>query len=242
MPGRAREQKVVPARRRQLERATGALLAPHVGEVGTSRSVAPFRPDDGARLEGAAQVGARLGEVLDRNRLDPGESSLRRGLGRTDEPVETCPARRLGGDERAGHGANAAVQRELPEGGVLSEPLGGDLVRGGKHRERDRKVETRPLLPQPRRREVDGEPPERPLELRARDAAPDPLLRFLAGLVRESDDRERGDAALEMRLDLDGPGFEPDESMGGGARKHISKLRLENAWNRHRLGRNQHER
>ena len=136
--GRACEEKVVPARRRQLERATGALLAPHVGEVGTSRSVAPFRRDDGAGLEGAAQVGARLGEVLDRDRLDPGESSLRRRLGRTDEPVEAGPARRLGGDERAGHGANAAVQRELPERGVLSEPLGGDLVRGGKHRERDR--------------------------------------------------------------------------------------------------------
>jgi hypothetical protein len=45
-----------------------------------------------------------------------------------------------------------------------------------------------------------------------------------------------------MRLDFDWPGFEPDESMGGGARKHISKLRLENASNRHRLGRNRHER
>jgi hypothetical protein len=44
-----------------------------------------------------------------------------------------------------------------------------------------------------------------------------------------------------MRLDLDGPGFEPDESMGGGARKHISKLRVENAWNRHRLSRNRME-
>ena len=138
MPGRAREQKVVPASRRQLESATGALLAPHVGEVGTPRSVAPFRRDDGAGLEGAAQVSACLGEVLDRDRLDPAQSGFLRGLGRTDEPVETGPARRLGGDERAGHGANASVQRELPERGVLSEPIGGDLVRRGKHRERDR--------------------------------------------------------------------------------------------------------
>ena len=62
-------------------------------------------------------------------------------------PVEACPPRRLGGDERAGNGANAAVQRELSEGGVLSEPLGGNLVRRGKHRERDWKVETRPFFP-----------------------------------------------------------------------------------------------
>ena len=80
-----------------------------------------------------------------------------------------------------------------------------------------------PSFRQPRRREVDGEPAERPLELRARDAAPDPLLRFLASLVRESDDRERRDPALEMRLDFNGPGLEPDESMGGGARKHTSE-------------------
>jgi hypothetical protein len=84
---RAREQKVVPARRRQLERAPCALLAPHVREVRTPRSVPPFRRNDGARLEGAAQIGARLGEVLNRNRLDPGESSLRADS-RTDEPVE----------------------------------------------------------------------------------------------------------------------------------------------------------
>jgi hypothetical protein len=45
-----------------------------------------------------------------------------------------------------------------------------------------------------------------------------------------------------MCLDLDGSGFEPDESMGGGARKHISKLRVENARNRHRLSRDRAER
>jgi len=44
-----------------------------------------------------------------------------------------------------------------------------------------------------------------------------------------------------MRLDLDGPGFEPDESMGGGARKHISKLRPDNARTRHRLRRDRAE-
>ena len=240
-PGRARHQKVVPARRRQLESASSAFLAAHVGEVGTARSVAPFRRADGARLESAAQVGARLSEVFDRNRLDPGQSSLRRRLGGTDEPVEAGPARRLGGDERAGHGSNAAVQRKLPERGVLGEPLGGDLVRRSQHRQRDRKIEAGPFLPQPRRREVDRQPPERPLELRARDPAPNPLLCFLAGLVRKADDRERGYAALEVRLDLDGPGFQSDKSMGGGPRKHTSKLRRENARNRHSAAPRPHE-
>jgi hypothetical protein len=44
-----------------------------------------------------------------------------------------------------------------------------------------------------------------------------------------------------VRLDLDGPGFQSDESMGGGARKHTSKLRLESAGNRHRLRRDRTE-
>src|SRR5215217_1320080 len=69
--GRARQQKVVPARGRQLESAPGTFLAPYVGEVGTAHSVTSVRRADGGGLEGAAEVGARLGEVLDRNGLDP---------------------------------------------------------------------------------------------------------------------------------------------------------------------------
>jgi hypothetical protein len=139
--------------------------------------------------------------------------------------------RRLGGDERAGHGANAPVQRKLPQCGVLSEPLGGDLVRCRKHRKRDRKVETGPLFPQARRREVDRKSPEWPLELCARYPAPDPFLCFLAGLVRKADDRKRRHAALQMRLDLDRSDLEADESVGGGTCEHISTLRRENARN-----------
>ena len=134
-----------PARARD-----GALLAAHIGEVGTARSVALVRRDDGARLEGAAQVGARLGEVLT-------------GIG-------SIPAKAASGaDSRgqmSGRGLPAAppaatsapgTGRTRPssassEGGVLSEPLRGNLVRRGKHRERDWS-RTRPFLPQPRRRD-----------------------------------------------------------------------------------------
>jgi hypothetical protein len=111
------------------------------------------------------------------------------------------------------------------------------MVRCRKHRERDRKVETGPFLPQARRREVDREPSERPLELRARYSAPDPLLCLLASLVRKADDRERRHAALQMRLDLDGTSLEADESMSGGTCEHISTLRGENARNPRRVRR-----
>jgi hypothetical protein len=45
------------------------------------------------------------------------------------------------------------------------------------------------------------------------------MLGLLAGAVRESHDREAGDAGLKVRLDLDLPRLEADESMGDRACK-----------------------
>jgi len=70
---------------------------------------------------------------------------------------------------------------------------------------------------------------QRPLELGARDPAPYPLLRLLAGLVRKPDDGEGGDAALEVRLDLDGPGVETVERMGERACEHTMTLGTKSA-------------
>jgi hypothetical protein len=107
---------------------------------------------------------------------------------------------------------------------VPGEPLRRDLVRGGKNRERDRKIEARSFLPQPGGGQVDGDAPQRPFELCARDAAADPFLRLLARLVGKAHNRERGHPALQVRLDLDRPSFEPDEGMSGGACEHTSTL------------------
>ena len=122
--------------------------------------------------------------MLDRDGLDSGQGSLRRRFRRAKEPFEPGPPRSLGGDEPTGHGPHATVQRQLSESGVLSQALGRDLVRRREDGESDRQIEAGALFPQARRREVDREPPERPLELGARYAAPDALLRLLAGLVR----------------------------------------------------------
>ena len=51
------------------------------------------------------------------------------------------------------------------------------------------------------------------------------MLRLLAGTVGKPDDREEGDAALDMRLDLDTPRLEADEGKGDRAREHTSTLR-----------------
>jgi hypothetical protein len=51
------------------------------------------------------------------------------------------------------------------------------------------------------------------------------MLRLLAGTFGESDDREAGDTALQMRFDLDPARLEPDERMREGAGNHSSTLR-----------------
>ena len=46
------------------------------------------------------------------------------------------------------------------------------------------------------------------------------------GAVGEADDRERGQAAVEVRLDLDAARLEADERVGDGAREHARRVRL----------------
>jgi len=55
------------------------------------------------------------------------------------------------------------------------------------------------------------------------------MLGLLAGAIREPDDREPGDTGLEMRLDLDLPWLETDESMSDRACEHSSDGRREGA-------------
>jgi hypothetical protein len=193
----------VSSGRGKLDGAPGALLASYVCEVGLARLWSARWRADGLRLEASAEVCTRFRQVPNGDRLDPGERGFPGRLGGTEKSAQPGAPRRLGRDERAGNGANPTVERELPDGGVLCEPLGRDLARRRQDSEGDGKVEARPLLPEPGGREVHGDAAKRPLELGARNSAPNALLRLLTGLVREPDDREAGNAALEVRLDLD---------------------------------------
>ena len=107
------------------------------------------------------------------------------------------------------------------------QPLRGELTRRGEHGERDRQVEAGALLAQLGRREVDRQPAKGELELGGRDPAPDALLRLLARAVGETDDRERRDAVLDVRLHLDALWLEPDECMRDRACEHTATLATE---------------
>ena len=132
------------------------------------------------------------------------------------------PPRPLGGGEHAGHGSHPAVERQLSDRGMPAKTLLRHLPRSRQHGERDRQVVARSLLPQLRRREIDGDATAGPLQLCGHDPAAHPLLRLLTGTVRKADDRECGGAVLEVRLDFDPARLEPDESMRDGACEHAA--------------------
>ena len=119
-PGRAAEEDVVPARRRQLERAPGALLPADVREVGRRRRAVSVRHQRrfGLQLALAAQVRDGLCEVTDRDRGDAGESCFSSRVRRTQESLGAEPPRTLGDGEDAADPAQPAVERELADRGV----------------------------------------------------------------------------------------------------------------------------
>ena len=196
----------MPAGGRDLQRAPRTLLPTHVREIQLRRfGWTAVSLDVRLGLALAPQVGGGLGEMAERNRLDVGERGLGRRLRRTENPRQARASSSLGEREHAADRSQPPVERELADSGVVGEPLARDLPRGGEDRERDREIEAGAFLAQPRRGEVDRDPPQRPLELGGGDAAAHALLRLLAGAVGEPDDREPGHAALEVRLDLDAP-------------------------------------
>src|SRR5204862_546870 len=128
-----------------------------------------------------------------RDGVDPGD--LERAL-----PVER---RQDAGEPPAEHGLARAGRTRQEE-----------VVAAGRgNRERDRQVEAGALLPQLGRREIDGDAAVGELQLGRGYPAPHALARFLARTVGEPDDREARQAVANVRLDVDAPRLEADQSM-----------------------------
>jgi hypothetical protein len=222
--GRPAEEEVVPPGRRDLERAPRPLLPADVRQVGRPPHGTAVSEHELGRLQRAAQVLRGVGEVVDADGLDPGERGLGTCLVRTDQALQTGAPRPLRHREHAADPAQPAVQRQFAARRMLVEPRSRDLSRCGEQRQGDRDVEGRSLLLQLRGREIDGDATVRPDQLGGLDAAPNPLLRLLARAIGEPDDRQRGQPSLEVRLDLDTAGLEPDEGERDGAREHAPTL------------------
>ncbi len=161
------------ASRRQRSRAHGAPAPVRADRRGPDRR----RPRSRSRRSARTAEHRSPRESTRRPRGDAGPAtgsipaSAASGADSAAQTSRFSPGatRALRDGERSRHRADAAVERELADGGVLGESLRWKLPRRSEHSERDRKVEPRALLPECGGREVDRDPPvERPLERRPR--------------------------------------------------------------------------
>jgi hypothetical protein len=167
--------------------------------------------------------------VVHGDRIDPGKSGFGSAFGRTHELRETAASGALGRREHTTDRPERPVKGELADRRMPAERLGRHLPRSGEHGERDREVEARALLSQLRRRQVDGDPVSRPLQLGRRDPTANPVLRLLAGTICKPDDRERMQAVLEMRFYIDAARVEADQRVGDRPCEHVVTLDNESA-------------
>ena len=176
--------------RGQFERTPSAFLAAHVGEVERTPSRLAVADDELGRLELSPEIGHRVGEVAHADRLDARERRLRAGFVGTDDTLQVGATRAFGHGQHAADTTKASIQRKLSARRMLGEPCPRQLVRRCEQRQGDRQIESRPLLLQLRRREVDGEPVVRPLQFRGEDPTANSLLRLLTRAIGEPDDRQ----------------------------------------------------
>jgi hypothetical protein len=190
------------------------------------RSARSGRPSPGSSASGrgrgrggdqrpAASSGSRA-TFVDRDHLDPGgERRLGAVLGGDHDRLRPELARRFGDRQGAGHPAHRAVQRKLADD---RRPAPGgpplELPRCHEQSGRDRKVHPRPRLAQAGRRQVGDDPPQGELESAVRERGPNPLPSLTDRGVREADDRECRQAAMDVDLDPDRAGRDPVEGEG----------------------------
>ena len=224
-PGRAAEEDVVAARRGDLERAPGALLAADVAEVGLRRCRRrrPARPE--ARPERA-----RSGRRPPGPGARPGRPRSRPGTPRTPTPERREAAR-----------ARPPARPRRPRS---RRAPGGCARRGRARRERRARRDARraPAACAARTASAIGRSKPEPsffrpagarlTVIRLRGHSSSTLLTALRtrsfaswhALSGRPTIANAGSAALEVRLDLDRPRVDPDEGVSGGAREHLSRL------------------
>ena len=187
--GRADHQEIVPAGRRDLERALGALLALDVLEI-DKRAVdlADLRLWAREHLRAAEMIGeldeGRRGDDV-HLRARPG--GFRAADGRTDQPF----AARIRPDrsrQHAGDRCDRAVEPELAEHGMAGEGIGRDGADRRHQAERDREIVVAALLRQVGGREIDGNAARRQREPRGDERGAYALACFAHCLVGKADD------------------------------------------------------
>ena len=215
--GRADQQQVVPARRRNLQRALGKGLPAHVGHV-LQKVVAPRQQQH--RVKGhrgnlplPLQAGAQLGDVLHRVNLQAVDNrGFLRVLGRQ---IEGAHAVLLGLErhrERAVDRPQLTGEAQLPHKGRILRRL-PNLPGGSHHRQKDGQVKDRAGLFLACRRQVHRNFGDRQLVARMGQGRLHAGAGFLDGSVGQADDIKGGHGAGEGGLHRHRIGVDPADSI-----------------------------
>ena len=203
--GRADHQQIVPAGRRDLERALGALLSLDVLQV---ERRALDLADLGARPHQHLRALEMVGELDQRVRRDDLHVGARPGgfrpAGvRADQPLP-APIRANCRGQHTGDRRNRAVEPELAKHGETADRIMRNGADRGHQAERNRQIEMATFLGQIRRRHVHGDAPRGQREAGGDKCGAHALARFGHGLVRQAHDVEGRQARRDLHLDVDG--------------------------------------
>ena len=130
------------------------------------------------------------------------------------------PSRAASAIARAPLTGKVIRQRQLAGQRNPRQRIPVELAGGAQQGRRDRQVHPRPRLAQAGRRQVDDDPAQRELEAAVDQGGPHPLARLAHGGVGQADDREAGQAAVDVDLDPDRAGGDAVEGEGSGRGEH----------------------
>ncbi len=122
--------------------------------------------------------------------------------------------------QRAGHGADRAVERQFADRRVAGDRVGRDRLHRHHHGEQDRQVELAAFLRQVGRRQVHRHVLVGQAEADGVQRVAHALGAFGHRLVGQSDDDEGVPAGRDAHLHLDGAGLDADESERGNLPVH----------------------
>ena len=214
------------AGRGQLKCAASTFLAPDIRQVKPARLRAgPIdRRLNRGRIALPAQVRDGLGKVPHGDGLDSCKRGLRRTFRRAQELLNPAATSAFGSREHTTDRSQASVETELADGRMLRDAFRRHLTGSGQNGQGDWQIETRAFLAKLGRRQVDGNPMSRPLQLRGGNPAAHTMLGLLAGAVSQADERECRQAVLKVRLDVDPARVEPDQRMRNRSCEHVANI------------------
>jgi hypothetical protein len=207
--GRADQQRVVSARRRDFERAFDVLLAFDFGEVNVFIVVlvekfyeVNLRRRD---FNFAFEKGGGFAQILNRNDLQAGnDRCLSRVFRRHEHAGVAVGPGSQRNREHSFASAHRAGEGEFTDDHKVVELVGFDLFAGSQHADGDGQIKARPFLFHVGRREVDGGAAHREFETGIDERGRDAVARFLHGGVRQADDDDERVTPAGVDLHFDG--------------------------------------